>query len=264
MLGRARSGTRAWGSLVITVARMATTRRRLPARVYWIRRVAVLGTALLLVFGLGRLLVGSSNGSDRPGPSAVQAAATLTSSPSSSGPKSRLPKGTRKPRPSPTPKPTPTPIAQPSGPCTPEDVVVTPEVQNPVGGGDIVIRLTLRTLVSDACTWDVSAKTLSIKITSGRDDIWSTRQCPAAIVASSVVVRRELATYVDVNWDARRSDSTCSRLTQWAYPGWYHVRVAALGGEPADEQFELSAPLPATVTTTVTPDPPKHTKKPKP
>jgi hypothetical protein len=102
-----------------------------------------------------------------------------------------------------------------------------------------------------------------MNITSGHDPIWSTRQCPAAMPTSSLVVRRDVAAYVYVTWNARRSDETCSRLTDWAYPGWYHVKVAALGGEPADEQFQLAAPQPATVTTTVTPDPPKHTKKPK-
>ncbi len=241
-----------------------TTRRRLPARVYWFRRVAVLGTALLTVFAVGRVLVGSSDGSDAdPGPSAVQAAATLTPSASSSGPDIQMPKGTKKPRKSRAPKPTPTPLAQPTGPCSPGDVVVTPEVRDPIGGGDIVISLSLHTLVADACTWEVSDKTLTLKITSGRDDIWSSRQCPQAIIDSSAVVRREVASYVSVTWNAKRSDANCSRLTEWAMPGWYHVRVAAFGGEPADEQFELFAPQPATITTTTTPEPPKHTKKPK-
>src|SRR6478735_6182462 len=137
---------------------MATTRRRLPARVYWFRRVAVLGTALLAVFAVGRVLVGSSDGSDTdPGPSAVQAAATLTASPSSSGPDIQMPKGTKKPRKSKVPKPTPTPLAQPTGPCSPEDVVVTPEARSPVGGSDVVVALAFRTQVSAACTFDVSA-----------------------------------------------------------------------------------------------------------
>ena len=45
---------------------------------------------------------------------------------------------------------------------------------------------------------------------------------------------------------------------------WYdaHARELPWRGEPADEQFELAAPLPATVTTTVIPDP-EPTKKPK-
>jgi hypothetical protein len=239
--------------------------RRLPARVYWVRRMAVLGTAMLLVFAVGRLLVGSSDASDS-GPSsagAVQVAATLTPSATSTGPEITLPKGTKRPRKSRPPHPTPTPLAQPSGPCAPEDVAVTPEVRNPVGGSEIVIALTVRTLVSPACTFDVSARSVTMSITSGSDPIWSTRECRRAMPTTNVVARKDLATYVYVTWNGRRSDDTCSRLTEWARPGWYHVRVAALGGEPADEQFELAAPQPETITTTVIPDPPNHTKKPK-
>ena len=128
--------------------------RRLPARVYWVRRLAVLGTAFLMVFALGRLLVGGSDGSDSgpTNPGAVQAAAEVTPSVTSSGPTILMPKGTRQPKHSKPPKPTPTPIAQPSGPCTPEDVAIAPEVRSNVGGSDIVIALTFRTLVAAACT----------------------------------------------------------------------------------------------------------------
>ena len=238
--------------------------RRVPARVYWVRRVMVLGTAALMVFAIGRLLVGSSDGADSasPNPGAVQAAASITPSVTSSGPKIQLPKGTQKPRKSKPPKPTPTPLAQPSGPCAADDVVVAPEARTPVGGGDVVFALSFRTLVSPACTFDVSAKTITMSITSGSDPIWSSVQCPAKIPTTNVVARKDLATYVFVTWNGRRADATCSNRTEWALPGWYHVRVAAFGGEPADEQFELAAPQPATVTTTVIPDP-EPTKKPK-
>ncbi len=237
---------------------------------FWVRRVAVLGTAVLLVFALGRLLVGSSDGSDSRATDAdadadaVQAAATPTAS--STGPEIQLPKGTKKPRKSRPPKPTPTPLAQPEGPCAPEDVVVTPEVRDPVGGSDVVIALLFRTLVSPACTFEVSARSVAVTITSGHDFIWASRQCPGAVPTHSVVARKDVATYVYVTWNAKRSDATCSRLTEWALPGWYHVRVAVLGGEPADEQFELATPAPATITTTITPKPKptKPTKKPKP
>jgi len=244
-------------------------RRPLPARVYWLRRVAVLGTAFLLVFAVGRMLVGSSDGHDSgpSNPGALQAGATLGPaedvSPASSGPDIQVPKTTKKPRKSRPPKPTATPLAQPSGPCTPDDVVVAPEVRTPIGGGDVVIALMFRTLSSPACTFEVSPETITLTITSGDDPIWSTRQCPGAVPTSSVVARKDLVTYAFVTWNGKRSDVTCSRLTEWALPGWYHVRVAALGGEPADEQFQLAPPQPTTITTTVTPEPPKRTKKPK-
>jgi hypothetical protein len=225
----------------------------------------VFGTAALMAFAVGRLLVGSSDASDAggPDPAALQAAATVSPSVTSSGPAVLLPKGTKKPRKSKPPKPTPTPLAQPSGPCAPDDVVIAPEVRDPIAGSDIVVALSLHSVVSPACTFDVSSESVTMNITSGHDPIWSSRDCPRAVPTTNVVVRRDVATYFYVTWNAKRSDSTCSRLTDWALPGWYHVRVAALGGEPADEQFQLSAPQPAVLTTTVTPEPPKHTKKPK-
>ena len=47
----------------------------------------------------------------------------------------------------------------------------------------------------------------------------------------------------------------CTRRTDWALPGWYHVDAAALAGEPSDLHFELADPEPEVVTETV---PPEH------
>lgn len=238
---------------------------------YWTRRLAVLGTAALMVFAVGRLLTGGSDAADTATDAgAVQVAATLAATagptlgpsiPAPTGPTIIVPDGTGTPQNEETVQASP--LAQPSGPCTPQDVVVTPEVRSNVGGSDVVVALSFHTVVAAACTFEVSAKSVTMNITSGHDPIWSTRQCPGAVPASNLVVRRDVAAYVYVTWNAKRSDDTCSRLTEWALPGWYHVKVAALGGEPADEQFELVAPQPGTVTQTVTPDPPEKTKKPK-
>ncbi len=150
---------------------------------YWVRRVAVLGTAALMVFAIGRVLAGSSNGADSgtADPGAVQAAAHLTPTAGSSGPKVRHAKGSGRHKKSKSPTSTPTPLAVPSGPCAPEDLVVTPEARNPVGGSDIVIALSFHTQVAAACTFEVSPKTVTMSITSGHDPIWSSRQCPAAV-----------------------------------------------------------------------------------
>ena len=62
----------------------ALTRGSLPARVYWTRRLMVLGTAVLLVIGIARLLGGGSDDSTPRAndDKAVQAAATPTAEPS--------------------------------------------------------------------------------------------------------------------------------------------------------------------------------------
>ncbi len=228
------------------------TRGPLPARVYWTRRLLVLGTALLLVVGVARLLTGGSDASSSEDSRAVQAAAT----PKASGPDAPTPTATKtrkqkKPQKKKTEK---APVlAQPEGPCTDRDVAVTPTLENPVAGRTVLMVLELRTVTSAACTWRVSPDTLTLKVTSGRDEIWSSQQCPRAVPTKSVVIRSAVSTKVGVRWSGRRSDDGCTRLTQWALPGWYHVAAAALAGEPSDLQFQLEAPTREVITRT--PDP---------
>ena len=152
------------------------------------------------------------------------------------------------------------PLAEPDGPCDDEDVAVTPTVKNPVAGADVTFVLELRTILSEACTWEVSPETLTLKVTSGDDEIWTSRECPHAVGREEVTLRRDHTTKLDVTWDARRSDEECSRLTKWALPGWYHVAAAALAGEPSDLQFHLERPDPEHVTKTVEPKPEKGGK----
>ena len=239
------------------VSTLTRPRGPLPPRVYWTRRLSVLAVALLLVFGVGRLLGSSSDGSSQPD-KAQQAAAepSVTGSPAETkrqGKKARQQRQKKRRQASPTPT---TPVlAVPSGPCTSSDVVVTPTITEEEGGSPVLITLELTTRVSEACTWTVSPDSLTLKITSGSDDIWSSRHCPAAVPTRPVVVRRDHGTKVGVRWNGRRSDDTCSALTEWALPGYYHVVAAALAGDPTDVQFELLKPPRRVVTTTITPSP---------
>ena len=234
-------------------------RGRLPARVYWFRRLLVLGVAVLLVLGVGRLLEGSAD-PDRP--SARQASApgspAATGGPGA-GPTAEAgadaPVTTAPPR----PRKTRTPLPTPTGPCADDDVSVVPAIEDAAGGGDVALTLRLRTISSPACTWEVSADSLVVRLTSGSDRIWSSQHCPAAVPRQQVVLRKRPAVTVTVLWSGRRSDAECSRQTAWAEPGYYHATAAALGSEPADRQFAL---LPATpVTITPTPRPTKNQKK---
>jgi hypothetical protein len=96
-----------------------------------------------------------------------------------------------------------------------------------------------------------------MKITSGDDDIWTSQDCPRAVPSEDVVVRNNVGTEIDVTWSGRRSDDDCSRLTEWALPGWYYVDAAALAGEPSDLHFELETPEPGVVIEKVKPKPEK-------
>ena len=242
---------------------MASTvrpRGPLPARVYWTRRLIVLGVPLLLVVVLARVLGGSSDGKDATSGTAAQAGATVdqTSAAPTAGPTAGANTGkgkkNRKKRQQETLPPEPV-LAEPSGPCADSDIVATPAITSAPGGADIPLTINRRTLVAEACTWQVSPQTMTVTITSGSDFIWSTRECPAAIAVQDVVVRLAVDTPVVVTWaEGKRSDETCSGVTDWAIPGFYHVLAAALGGEATDVQFELLPAIPAGVTQTAEPE----------
>lgn len=233
-------------------------RGRLPARVYWFRRSMVLLSALALVFAIGRLLGGGTSGS--PGDTAVESAATPTSGPTAQvsaspaagfvGPMPLRPAGTAAAHPSATG--TPVVLAPPSGPCAIDEVTVTPTVPTASAGGKVSLVLEL-TGIRPACTFSVTSKTVVAKVTSGKDRIWSTQDCPHAIKPTTVVVRSAAPTTVAVPWSGRRSDDECSRSTAWALPGYYHLTAAAIGSAPATAQFRLGVPPRPVVTKTAHP-----------
>lgn len=258
----------------------------LPARVYWTRRVLVLVVALALVFGVAHLL--GRGGSPSGGPSAQPVGANQTSAgtapvtptvPLTQQPTSQssdlpgdLPTDLPSDQPTggvgvtqaPTatgqggsPAATPsTPLAQPTGSCASSDVVAVPSVEGTAyAGKPVVLTLTLTTRTSPACTWEVSASSLVLKITSGPDRIWSTQDCTGAVPKQVVVVRKEAPTTVSVVWNGLRSDAECSRATEWAEPGYYHAVAAAFGADPTDAQFRLAKPQRTTETASPTPSP---------
>ncbi|GAA4701223.1 hypothetical protein [Nocardioides conyzicola] len=238
----------------------ALTQGPLPPRVYWVRRLMVLGTAVLLVIAIAHLL---GNGSDASSTGGDDAARLSADSPSSSLPTDdpTPPTSTTttkvKPGKSPTTSEAPV-LAEPEGECVGSDIAVTPKVQNAIAGRDVMIVLQLRTMESPACTWRVAPETLTVSITSGKDAIWNSRTCHRAIARRDVVVRHDVTTEIGVVWkQAKRADAECSVRGDWAYPGFYHVTASALGGEPSDVQFELTTPVAATVTVTSTPKPSK-------
>ena len=232
---------------------------------YWVRRVMVLGTAVLLVIAIAHLLGNGSDASSSGDNDAASLSAESSSLPTDDVTLSLTPSAdtTKKPKPGKATRTSEAPaLAQPEGTCLGSDVAVTPKIQNAVAGRDVMIVLQLRTMESTACTWRVAPETLAVSITSGKDAIWNSRACHRAITRRDVVVRRDVTTNVGLIWkQAKRSDADCTARAGWAMPGWYHVTASALGGEPSDLQFELTTPTAATVTVTATPkqDP---TKKP--
>jgi hypothetical protein len=231
------------------------TRGPLPASIYWRRRLVVLGLGLALILVMSRVLGGGGDDGDPKGAEvATQVSGDSTQAPSGDKPTTRA-----KPK---KPKRTTTPqepvLAQPDGPCADSDILITPSVDEAIAGRPVTVTLELRTATAEACTWRVSANHVAMKITSGVDQIWTSRQCPGAVPVQDVVVRRDVTTFVDVAWKARRSAAGCPIPTDWALPGTYHVHAAALGGEPAEARFELERPSPQVIPPPANPTQPKQ------
>lgn len=246
------------------------TSRQLPPGVYWRRRVFVLGIAFALVFVIARLLTAGSDGSSGEQPAAEQAGGQVRTTGSDEAGKggkdggkadgaadgAQAGGGATTPATVPT---TPT-LAVPDGECSAADVLVTPSIApGAVAGRDVVISLSLQTRESEACTWQVSPDSLVVKVAQGAEDVWTTRQCKQAIPAQSVVVRKAVPSTIQLTWaEARESTDGCTRRAGWAEPGDFTVAAAALGGEPAEADFVLNAPVAETIQ--VTPQD-KQTKK---
>lgn len=221
-------------------------RGRLPRRVYWVRRALVLLLALLLVFGIGKLLGGT--GKDKPG-SAIEA--NSSSAGGQQTPSGSVMIGPVAPSAKLRPQAT-APLLSPSGPCLEDEVRVLPAVTRAWVGTATVIRLQLEGS-QPACTFDVSAQSMVVKIVSGRDRIWSSQDCPTALPSTQVVVRSGQPVEVPVIWSGHRSDEQCTKEADWVLPGFYHVYAAALGSSPADVQFEVTRAPTRTMTPTPKP-----------
>lgn len=212
------------------------TRGRLPARVYWVRRLMVLGILTLVVVGVTRMVGGGGGGSAGSGADRAQQVSDKTSSQTGTSTAQSPHHGKKK-----TDDTTPTRVV-PSGPCAASDIAITPSVPHPVGGAAITVVLDVSSVSTPACSWSLSPRSLAMKITSGADLIWTTAQCSRSIPTRALVVRQDTPTRVKLTWDARRSEPGCPVQTQWALPGTYHVEVAALGGQPQEAAFLLTAP----------------------
>lgn len=220
-------------------------RGRLPRRVYWVRRGLVLGVALLLVFGIGKLLGGT--GSDDPG--ATQANVTSARQ----APGASVTFGPVAPTKKLGPKAKP-PLLPASGDCLDDEISVLPSVPVAYAGKPVTIKLALQGN-QPACNFDVSAESLVVKIASGADRIWSSQDCVRSIAKTQVVVRSGQPVEVPVTWSGRRSDEGCTAQPDWALPGFYHVYAAARGSAASDVQFEVTKAPTVRITRTPKPRP---------
>jgi hypothetical protein len=211
----------------------------------------VLSIGVLLVVGITRLVSGSGGGGTGGVTAANMGDRSSTTDPSATSSTGTAPQhhradtqGHHKKKPKQAASDPTTAVAMPSGHCTASDVAITPSVPHPVGGRDVSVVLDISSLTTPACTWTLSPGTLAMKITSGSDLIWTTAQCSRSLPTHDLVLRQASPTQVKLTWNARRSEPGCPVQTEWARPGTYHLEIAALGGQPQEATFLLTAPSP--------------------
>lgn len=249
-----------------------TPRGPLPPSVYW-RRRAFVGLLVLAVVFIGvSWLQDGSDGSSDEAPVAQQAAedvapshtvtagSTGTEAASRGAEQQQRKQGRKKKRAAaPTQGPTfdPDVLAEPEGRCRAGDIIVRPEVEDAVGGRDVTVGLSLQTLQSEACTWKIAPRRVAVKISGRSGTVWTSQECRDVVPTREIVVRRAIATLVELTWDARESDRGCTDYREWLLPGRYRVQTATLGGEPHRTTFLLAKPE----APTVTPEPTQGTKQ---
>ncbi|NYI79909.1 hypothetical protein [Nocardioides panzhihuensis] len=227
------------------MARARRTGGRLPASVYWRRRLAVLSIVLLLVVGLSRFFV---NASDEPDDTATpvvdQPTATVTVTPTPSAEPSKQAGNAGGNKPDKPKKPKSSAPPEPTGECSPSDIVVEPAVADGYSYDNVTIPLQLRTVKASACTWKLSPDALQVRISQkGGDLVWSTVDCPKAVPTKEIVVRRDVVTTLPLTWTGRRVVAgECTGHGPWVKPNFFVIVAAALGGEPSSATFGLYKP----------------------
>jgi hypothetical protein len=193
----------------------------LPASVYWFRRGLVLAVVVVLVILISRLFAGGGDDTKNA------AASDPQPNPTGAAPAS-------------TPTPTPTPTKASTTP-TPKPTKTTPPADLTCKGSDLsidalpanrkivsgsMLNFVIRFApVGDGCKATVNADKLTVTVTSGTDQIWSTSQCDKAIQTATLVVAKGKQSAVTVPWNGHRSRPGCLPGQPIAKPGTYVVKA---------------------------------------
>ncbi len=200
------------------------SQRRLPAEIYWRRRLLVLAL-LILVLWVG-LQLWPDTSDEKP----VSAPApTATASPT--------------PTAAPTDGTTTVALGSARKPCQPEAIRITPRVPSGQHTREPVdIDLSISSTSKDACIFTSTSSDLLVVISAGKTAIWDSTVCKSALLSDPVTLSPGWATVVRTEWSARGSGPACSKKEGWATPGRYTLQIGTLGGEPGKTRFTLSPP----------------------
>lgn len=203
----------------------------LPGSVYWFRRALVLVVLVALVFVLIRVLGGGSDpkNSAAAGPSSGPTSVPVTTpgeKTSEPGKKtSETPKTTESAR---------------DVKCKGDDVTidVVPASRTLATGNSMPVVIQL-SAARDECKAAVDPTELSLTITSGKDQIWTTEHCEKVIPRATLVLAKGKQSSAIVLWDGRRSRPGCLPGQLQAKPGTYVVKAVYDGRASTAQAFTI-------------------------
>ncbi|MEV8374164.1 hypothetical protein AB0P21_15590 [Kribbella sp. NPDC056861] len=209
----------------------------LPPSVYWVRRALVLVVFLALVFVLIRVIGGGSDpknsaasGPDQDPSTAPSVVPTSTPTPGGKT-AGKTSKASETPKSSETPK---------DVKCKGGDVSieVVPVSRTLASGNSLNLVLQL-SAVRDGCKAAVDPSELSLTVTSGTDQIWSTEDCEKAIPRATLVLAKGKQSTAVITWNGRRSRPGCLPGQLQAKPGTYVVKAVYDGRASTPQAFTI-------------------------
>jgi hypothetical protein len=213
----------------------------LPASVYWFRRALVLVVLVALVVVLVRVLGGggdpknsAASGPEQDPSTAQTVVPTPTPTPTPGGETSESGKTTK------TSEPTKTPETPKDVKCTGGDVTVdVVPASRTLAAGNSMNLLVQLSAVRDECKAAVDPTELSLTITSGTDQIWTTEHCEKVIPRATLVLAKGKQSTATILWDGRRSRPGCLPGQLQAKPGTYVAKAVYDGRASAAQAFTI-------------------------
>lgn len=191
----------------------------LPSRVYWTRRLVVLGIPLLLIVALVWALAGRGG--------APQDANDVNAE----GPGEQAPADGSEEEPEP---------AAPQA-CAPEALGLTlaADAASYAAAAIPTFTVTLANTGEADCLVDAGAEKLEIAIVSGEDRIWSSRDCPAGAAKRELLLPPGQSDVTQVQWTRVRSAEGCATGLPAVKSGTYSATLTAGGATSAPQVFVL-------------------------
>ncbi|GEA87991.1 hypothetical protein [Cellulomonas cellasea] len=191
----------------------------LPARVYWFRRLVVVGIPLVLVAVVVWVLVGRGGSSPDDGAGAGQDAAPATDA---TEPAEDEDPGTRA--------------------CDPQTLglTLTADGTSYAAGALPNLTVTLSNEGEEPCLIDVGEAQRELVVTSGADRIWSSRDCAAPETqVREILISPGTPDATQVQWPRVRSAEGCPADQPAAQPGTYSAALTLGPLAPAPVVFVL-------------------------